>query len=847
MPGERASDRESEAQPPFDVGPFRVLERIGRGGMGIVYRAEDKRLARMVALKLLPQELEKDGERRQRLMREARSAAAVSHPNVATVYEVGEDAGRTYIAMELVAGQTLRQRLEAGRLAPRDVARIATGIARALARAHESGIVHRDLKPDNVMIDRDGEPKVLDFGLAKLRDEALAAAEGEQASTATALTREGAVLGTPGYMSPEQILGRPVDARADVFAFGVVLYEMATGVRPFRGTSTMEVAIQIERDEPERPSKVEPRLDRRIERVIDRCLAKKPEARFAGGKELLDALAGTEAANAGTSVRLSSGRTLLAAALGAVVLVAAAAGAVRITRREAPAASSQAASAPTEAGAPWWEEPVITTNAEARAAYVEAVKSLRDGTGRGNIGFRRAIELDPQFAAARVRLLQSIGCFGPLRANYTAALAGRDRLSARDRDMLDAYEPWCQRDPPDQPEFMRRVAALVERYPDDVIAQWLGLGFEDLSKRAFDRIIALDPGAANVYAMIVSDDSDPRTAEALYEKCLALSPAANNCQSGLVDLLARGNDCARLEREARRSTLMGNEYQDPWLALADALAAQGRPREAIDEILRQADSKKPFPEDPLDGDRIRLDVLAGDFEAARRASDEMERAAETTPKEAQHVLADNLAVEIALETGDLERARRIATRFFARRPGWEPDPGFESTGLLAGAIARSGGAYAREAERIRRERFAAVLGTTVHVWLEWATIWTGEVSSREEALEALANMPDASRPRFPAGAEFAPIGQAYLLAGRIDEAIAWLEPAAAACDVLREAFNAVHAHLWLAEAREQKGDTAGACTEYAAVLARWGAAKPRSVSADEARAHQKSLGCPATR
>jgi len=846
MPGERAADRESEAQPPFDVGPFRVLERIGRGGMGIVYRAEDKRLARMVALKLLPKELEKDGERRQRLLREARSAAAVSHPNVATIYEVGEDAGRTYIAMELVAGQTLRQRLEAGRLSQRDVTRIATGIARGLARAHESGIVHRDLKPDNVMIDRDGEPKVLDFGLAKLRDEALAA-DGEQTSTATALTREGAVLGTPGYMSPEQILGRPVDARTDVFAFGVVLYEMATGVRPFRGSSTMEVAIQIERDEPERPSKIEPRVDRRIERVIERCLAKKPESRFPTGKELLEALSGMEAARVGTSLRLPSGRLLLAVALGAGGLAAAATGVVRITRRAAPAASAQAASAPAESGAPWWEEPVITTSPEARAAYVEAVKSFRDGTGRGNIGFRRAIDLDPQFAAARVRLLQSIGCFGPLRANYTAALAGRDRLNARDRDMLDAYEPFCQRDPPDEAEAMRRITALVERYPDDVLAQWEGLGIPDLRKRAFDRIIALDPAAANAYAMIASAEIDPHAAEALYEKCLTLSPVANSCQSGLVELLAKGNDCARLEREARRSTLMGNEYQSPWIALADALAAQGKPREAIEEVLRQADSKKASPGDDVGAERIHADILAGDFETARKASDEMERAAETTPKEEQHAVADSLAVQIALEAGDLERARHVATRYFARRPGWEPDPRYEPTGLLAGAIARSGGAYARDAERIRRERFAAVVGASEFAWDTWAGIWGGETSSGEEAQEALASLPDASRPLVVAGAEIAPVGHVYLLAGRVDEAIAWLAPAAAACNVLTEAFDAVHAHLWLGEAREQKGDTAGACIEYAVVLARWGTAKPRSVSADEARAHQKSLGCPATR
>src|SRR5262245_10581031 len=201
------------------IAHFRILDELGRGGMGIVYLAHDEKLRRSVALKVLPPSVTRHEEKRRRFLREARAAASVSHPNLATIYDVGEEDGRVYIAMEQVEGRTLRELLARGRLPLDDVLELAGQILAGLSKAHEKGIVHRDLKPDNVMVTAEGVAKLLDFGLAK-QDRDVDVPLGE-ADTATSDTGARQVLGTPGYMSPEQARGKPVDSRSDIFSFGV--------------------------------------------------------------------------------------------------------------------------------------------------------------------------------------------------------------------------------------------------------------------------------------------------------------------------------------------------------------------------------------------------------------------------------------------------------------------------------------------------------------------------------------------------------------------------------------------------------------------------------------------------
>jgi serine/threonine-protein kinase len=258
------------------LGRFHIVSKLGQGGMGAVYEGEDRALGRRVALKVLAHAQAGDDELRRRFLREARSAASVTHPNIAAIHDVGEDQGRSFIVMELVHGRTLRALLAGGPLPVPDALRVAEEMARALSRAHEAGIVHRDLKPDNVMIADDGHAKLLDFGLAKCVDPGAALVTEPAGDCFT--TAEEAFVGTRAYMSPEQILGRKVDARSDVFSFGVTLYEMVTGRRPFEGHA---------RADPDPPSRIVAAIPAWLERVISRCLRLDPALRYSGGAELL--------------------------------------------------------------------------------------------------------------------------------------------------------------------------------------------------------------------------------------------------------------------------------------------------------------------------------------------------------------------------------------------------------------------------------------------------------------------------------------------------------------------------------------------------------------------------------
>jgi eukaryotic-like serine/threonine-protein kinase len=266
------------------VSHYRLEEEIGRGGMGVVYRGIDTRLGRPVAIKMLPVDATADPERLRRFVREAQSASALNHPNIVTIYEVGEDGDATFIAMELVEGTPLDQLLARGELPVATALDYAVQVAGALAAAHARSIVHRDIKPANIVITADGRAKVLDFGLAKLMERSPAEA------TVTG-TMAGTVLGTPAYMSPEQAEGRPVDGRSDIFSFGAVLYEMITGRRPFSGSSDARLVSAILRDSPAPVRTVRREVPARVEAIIERALAKDPAARYTDAAVMRDELA----------------------------------------------------------------------------------------------------------------------------------------------------------------------------------------------------------------------------------------------------------------------------------------------------------------------------------------------------------------------------------------------------------------------------------------------------------------------------------------------------------------------------------------------------------------------------
>ena len=280
------------------IGPYEILSPLGAGGMGEVYRARDPRLGRDVAVKVLPAELSADAERLSRFEQEARSASSLNHPNIVTIHDIGRSLlslpageGRgegpssiSYIAMELVEGKSLREIISSGALLVRRLLGIAMQAADGLAKAHAAGIVHRDLKPENLIVSSDGFVKILDFGLAKLAPPA--DADQSQMPTFGQATRPGLVMGTVAYMSPEQAAGAPVDFRSDQFSLGAILYEMATGVRPFQKTTAVETLSAILREEPAPLSERAPEAPAPLRWIVERCLAKEPEDRYASTQDL---------------------------------------------------------------------------------------------------------------------------------------------------------------------------------------------------------------------------------------------------------------------------------------------------------------------------------------------------------------------------------------------------------------------------------------------------------------------------------------------------------------------------------------------------------------------------------
>src|SRR5262249_31577184 len=323
------------------LGPYEVLSPLGAGGMGEGYRARDSKLERDVAIKVLPAHLTADPEALGRFEREAKAVAALAYPNILSIYDFGTHEGVSYAVMELLEGETLRDKLDAGAVSQRQAVDWAQQIARGLSAAHGKGIVHRDLKPENVFVTKDGHVKILDFGIAKRVEKA---EEQTSAPTGSKRTAPGTVMGSVGYMSPEQVRGLPVDHRTDIFSFGAMLYEMLSGRKAFRRDTTSDTMAAIMRDEPPELTESGRNIPSSLDHIVKHCLEKDRENRFQSARDLafdLSEMSGATAAVSGAqaAVKTSSRARIIAVA---AVLVLAAVGLILWKRPGSTASSASA-------------------------------------------------------------------------------------------------------------------------------------------------------------------------------------------------------------------------------------------------------------------------------------------------------------------------------------------------------------------------------------------------------------------------------------------------------------------------------------------------------------------------
>jgi serine/threonine-protein kinase len=867
-----APDRDPQltSDDPKQVAHFRVAERIGRGGMGIVYRAVDERLDRVVALKILPRPAEMEEDRRLRFLREARAAAAVTHPNIATVYEVGEERDYVYIAMEHVRGATVRALLERGPLPVADALRIALGVARGMAKAHERGVVHRDLKPDNVMLNEEGEAKILDFGLAKLHAAPLDAAR----------TKTGQRLGTPSYMSPEQWEGRDVDARSDVFSFGVMLYEMLTGTRPFDRNGPFATGLAVLNDAAPPPSSVNAAVPATLDALVARCLAKTPAERYAHAGEVAAAL-GARPAEPSLHAPIASGgaatvepRTGSSLAFAATCIAALLVGAAVLSPRTvspSPALPAAPSAAPVSAGVAMTDHPPPRSDSpEAVAHYLAGLQSFRDGAlAEAGARFAHAVKIDASFAAARLRLLLYYPqTLGQLRSAMVEVAQSRARLDARDLALYEIAERLIS-DPDGAAE---RIGEATRAYPTDAEVAFVAatamhvLGHLPEADHWLSQALALDPKfVAPLIRQVdlLSANGDVEGALAGYTHCLELSPMASTCLHIRARIYSTLGQCDKLEADAHRMMMVEPTSGTAQLYLAQALAAKGAPIESVRETLEQSAALGAASGTPGDltaspqSAEVTLALLTGDFTAAEAHILEFERSIKGDPAEFHHALAARWRLEMYEETGESSKAKATAQAFVDRMPTLIGDAPWTARPLALFTLQRSGAMPAARFASLRDEwlRATPFAFEMNRPWLAWVGFSADPARTPREAREALASRPDAGLPSpcgfdSPFTQSFAQEGfgdralaNVYALAGDVEQALPAARRGAAACDVLSAPVAQVRAHVALGRALEAKGDAAGACEAYAYVLHRWPSPKPRSTSAELARARSAALRC----
>jgi len=880
--------------PGAPFGRYRILHLVGVGGMGAVYLAEDTSLGRSVALKLLqvsPQEssdvaeattvgrraavrelatedpaTESRHEKRSpadQLLAEARAAARVQHAHAIAIFDVGETDGTPYLAMEFVAGETLRHYINHRRASIEVKIAWLVDVAEALFAAHANGVVHRDVKPENVMVRNDGTIKVLDFGIARavapsrwLPVTAPHRDEGEEDAPPSSRGRGDNLVGTLAYMSPEQLCSEPVDGRADQFAWGVLAYELLTGALPWqRDEGRDELLTQILFKEPEPPSRRVAAIPPHVDAVVLRALSKAQADRFGSMAEVVRALRVRPRRPAAPVTRRSlaaAGGRAAAAALAASLFFGGAALDVRLQNLVLPVHA---------AGAATVLQSKKSANPGALADYEAGIVAARGASGSiARKHFEHATELDDSFAAAHLRkVLVTVVADDLARSHLNKAFQLRADLGDHDRALLHAIEPWAR-----VPQALdQAVARLVEEAQNDGDA-------DDFLQLARLQLIAGDHRGA-IASSTAAAARDPSLAAALWirgtselllddvalgredlERCLSLSPNATSCLHEVLALDAQEGHCAEVVAIAGRTTAIEPNQPRVWESAANAILGSGgrmtEARAALDRALSLTTSER-------EADHLRrvqatrLALYEGDLAGAREPLASWKVVIEANLAEEEHF--DVLGLELGLqeERGRHEAAAAVAADYLTRRPVWTPLFYVDTSIYALAALHRNGALSSAEYARRRAEWLAAMqarpamsgqAGMTSGAL--WVAAYALAVSNAEEAREALAAFPSypALPPLRSRGPETDwPVGHTYFVAGRMLEAIPHLQRAARSCVGFQHPFDQVRAMYELGAALEAVGSRREACAMFAAVASRW---PHPSVSGDAARL--RAASCP---
>ncbi len=816
---------------PEQLEEFRVLERLGKGAMGEVYLAQDTRLDRRVAIKLIRVE---GSEGHERLMREARAAARVHHPNLASVYRVAEHEGRPYLVSEYIDGQTLD---ELPRPLPAErVLAIAADLARGLAAAHRESVIHRDIKPQNAMLAKDGTAKLVDFGLAKSAGHARAGAALPDGASLD-LTRTGAVVGTPRYLAPELWRGEGASRQTDVYAFGVMLFELCSGRPPHLASTVAELRDAV-LTKPAAPlAEVVPRLDRRVCKLVDQCLALSPAQRFASGTELSAAIEAARAPERRAAPAVMALVALLVVGAAGVALSSRSGGAERPSARSGVAEAAQA----FDEGLAWWRA----------GSTPPAVRRLT-----------AAVEKDPTFAAAQLWLAFITPDVAAGRAAYSQAALHKSQLGDADLALLEALEPG-QMPVPQLAQWQPLVEQVLARRPDDgaltLLRGRLHWRANEYAAAQADFTLAAQrdpqlrvPAAATAAFVRYLTLDAPTAALAQYASCVQQAPRSTDCLSGHARLAGRGGDCVAMQQDARSWASV--DPQDPLAhdALANALFALGEPWPSVDEALRAR--AQISTGGVLANDAAALAAVArGDFDEARGLSDERWRAVAPGAGLMPHLEAAYGLLLVLEEVGDVEAAIALSRDVLDRAKAWTAEAPHEiATTLLFASLLKEKGAISDAEFATYQQRWSASMrqaqsragglggaGKFIPVLFGWAAVRTEEAARLVVAEKADEPMPPPGV--MNASADLI-IGRALLLAGRRDRALPYLNMVAGTCYRIEHSWAYADAQLLLGGDFEAHGDAAGAKAAYQRVVDLWGKAKPRSVHAEKAAARLEALG-----